>query len=105
MRRKQLGLTQSQLAADANLTQAAIYKIELGGATRQVGSIAKALGVSTHWLIYGVDEDRRGTGYWPFRIARLQDLETLPPKKRRELDRRLADFIAGAMKYDDSSFD
>jgi len=96
LRRKQLLLTQEQLAARAQVTQAAIAKIERGGATRRVAEIAKALEVTTNWLVYGEDDSTAGQGYWPFKVARLEDFEALSPHKRHELDVRLADFIAGA---------
>lgn len=99
LRRKELKLTQEQLADLANLTQAAIAKIERGGATRHIADIAKALGVNTDWLVYGEEtEDTSSTGYWPFKIARLHDFESLSAAKRHELDVRLADFIAGAIE-------
>lgn len=98
LRRKQLKLTQEQLADQANLTQAAIAKIERGGATRHIADIAKALDVSPNWLLSGEEiEEPRNAGYWPFKIARLQDFECLSSSKQHELDVRLADFIAGAL--------
>lgn len=98
-RRKELRLTQEQLADLANLTQAAIAKIERGGATRHIADIAKALGVDTNWLAFGQEADNTPTsGYWPFKIARLHDFESLSAAKRHELDVRLADFIAGAIE-------
>ncbi|MFG0229463.1 helix-turn-helix domain-containing protein [Achromobacter sp. 413638] len=99
-RRKQLRLTQEQLADLANLTQAAIAKIERGGATRHIAEIAKALSVTTNWLVYGEESKSLDQleGYWPFKVARLADFEALSPAKRNELDLRLADFIAGAME-------
>lgn len=97
LRRKELGMTQDELAARTNLSQAAIAKIERGGGTRYIPEIAKALVVNTSWLVYGEDEATRRAGYWPFNAARLSDFESLPSAKRDELDVRLADFIAGAL--------
>ena len=98
LRRKELNLTQEQLADQANLSQAAIAKIERGGATRHVAEIANALSVSPNWLLSGEQREQIGpAGYWPFKIARLQDFESLPLSKQHELDVRLADFIAGAI--------
>ncbi|KAG1426039.1 hypothetical protein G6F57_023344 [Rhizopus arrhizus] len=96
-RRKELDLTQEQLAARAGISQAAIAKIERGGATRHTAEIARALGASTNWLVYGGDAPAStGHGYWPFKVASLSEFEKLSPAKQNELDIRLADFIAGA---------
>ncbi|MDG9971317.1 helix-turn-helix transcriptional regulator [Achromobacter mucicolens] len=96
-RRKELNLTQEELAARTSISQAAIAKIERGGATRHTAELARALGVSTSWLVYGAEDSAFARdGYWPFKVARLQDFERLSPSKQNELDMRLADFIAGA---------
>lgn len=102
-RRKELDLTQEQLAARAGISQAAIAKIERGGATRHTTEIARALGASTNWLVYGSDDLAQSEqGYWPFKVARLSEFEKLSPAKQNELDIRLADFIAGASEQSDS---
>ena len=98
-RRKELKLTQEQLAARAGISQAAIAKIERGGATRHTAELVRALEVSTDWLVYNnQDSSQRDRGYWPFKAARLHDFERLSPSKQNELDLRLADFIAGALE-------
>ncbi|MDH0739901.1 MULTISPECIES: helix-turn-helix domain-containing protein [Achromobacter] len=102
-RRKELDLTQEQLAARAGISQAAIAKIERGGATRHTAEIARALDASTNWLVYGSDDSAQSEqGYWPFKVARLSEFEKLSPAKQNELDIRLADFIAGASEQSDS---
>lgn len=95
-RRKELVLTQEELAARTSVSQAAIAKIERGGATRHTAELARALGVSTSWLVYGVEDSSTSRdGYWPFKVLAPR-LRALSPSKQNELDMRLADFIAGA---------
>ncbi|WP_019939765.1 helix-turn-helix domain-containing protein [Bordetella sp. FB-8] len=100
-RRIELGLTQQKLAQkvsalSSNLSQAALNKIEKGGATSRLFDIAEALEISVLRLAYA-DDIPKYDGYWPFKISRLEDFEQLKPSKKEELDQRLADFIAGAL--------
>lgn len=100
-RRIELGLTQQKLAMkvsmlSSNLSQAALNKIEKGGATSRLFDIAEALDISVLRLAYA-SESTKNQGYWPFQISRLEDFEQLKPNKKQELDQRLADFIAGAL--------
>ncbi|MCX4025078.1 helix-turn-helix domain-containing protein [Endozoicomonas sp. SM1973] len=58
LRRKELGLTQEQLARMVNVSQAAIHKLE-EGRTRQPRNIldlASALKCQPEWLLHGGDE-------------------------------------------------
>ncbi|SAI47303.1 transcriptional regulator [Bordetella ansorpii] len=101
-RRKELKLTQRDLAARLGVSNPTIVKIEQGGRTRHLVELAKALEVPLAWLKTGDPSTTRSEvpqsgGYWPFHSARLADYESLPPHTRRELDTRLADIIAGAM--------
>lgn len=61
--RKELGLTQDQLAAQCGSKQAVIQKIENGKSLRprQIEEIAKILNVNPAWLQFGepwADKDR-----------------------------------------------
>lgn len=100
-RRTELGLSQKMLGRQINTTQGAIFKIERGAATRHLPALAKALGVSIDWLVYG--EGEASSRCWPFEVSRLKDFESLPPDKRQELDIRLAGLITCALASDTSS--
>jgi transcriptional regulator with XRE-family HTH domain len=56
-RRRELGMTQEQLAERADTTQAVIQKIENGKSLRprKIDQIAGALGVKAAWLMFGND--------------------------------------------------
>lgn len=56
-RRRELGLTQEQLAERAGTTQAVIQKIENGKSLRprKIDRIASALDVKPAWLMFGSD--------------------------------------------------
>ncbi len=56
-RRREVGLTQEQLAERADTTQAVIQKIENGKSLRprKIDRIAGALGVKAAWLMFGSD--------------------------------------------------
>ncbi len=106
-RREQLRLTQQALGVRIGVSGTTIQKIESGGRTRFASDLAKALDVPLAWLETGDPEllstsqqSPEFVGYWPFEMARLRDFELLPPKKKRQLDMRLADFIAGALDID-----
>lgn len=52
-RRKELGLSQSELARKAGITYQAIQQVEAGGGSKHLVPIAIALGVSAEWLQAG----------------------------------------------------
>jgi len=56
-RRRELGLTQEQLAERAGTTQAVIQKIENGKSLRprKIDEIASALDINAAWLMFGND--------------------------------------------------
>jgi transcriptional regulator with XRE-family HTH domain len=56
-RRREMGMTQEQLAERADTTQAVIQKIENGKSLRprKIDKIASALGVKAAWLMFGND--------------------------------------------------
>ena len=56
-KRREMGMTQEQLAERADTTQAVIQKIENGKSLRprKIDKIAAALGVKAAWLMFGSD--------------------------------------------------
>ena len=56
-KRRELGMTQEQLAERADTTQAVIQKIENGKSLRprKTDKLADALGVKAAWLMFGSD--------------------------------------------------
>ncbi len=56
--RKELGLTQTELASRVGTSQAVIQKIENGKSLRPriLGDLAKALAVKPAWLMFGIEE-------------------------------------------------
>lgn len=54
--RKNMGLTQVQLAEKVGVSQNTIQKVEKGGDTKYINQLAKALGVNPEWLQFGVGE-------------------------------------------------
>ncbi len=62
MKRREKGLTQEQLAAKADTSQAVIQKIENGKSLRprKINIIAKVIGVDPAWLQFGGDNKPGG---------------------------------------------
>jgi len=97
-RRRELRMSQHDVAGRIGVSKVTIYKIEQGGKTRYFSKLAEVLEVPTAWLVTGDSAlKNQRVGYWPFQRAQLTDFESLTPAKQIELDTRMAEFIAGAI--------
>lgn len=61
-RRNELELSQRKLADLVGISQPAVAKIEKGAETAHVVDIARALGVTPEWLVYGQDRQEKFMG-------------------------------------------
>ncbi|MGL4674634.1 MAG: XRE family transcriptional regulator [Wohlfahrtiimonas sp.] len=90
--REKAGITQQQLADSAGIAQSTIMFLESGrnkGSTRIV-DIAKALGVSPDWLLYGKDQPnatiiQKGVNSWGKDTEKPDDIVAVPFYKELSL--------------------
>lgn len=80
-RRKELGLSQAELADSSGLQQSDISKIENGAIQKTTGIIglATALRCDPSWLATG-EGSRVSERVWPFALLTPDQVQALPPK-------------------------
>lgn len=100
--REQQNLTLEKLAELSGVDLGTISALEVRDSTRSKYAlqIAEGLGVSLEELLGGESRPNKQhehrTEEWPFRTP-YSDYAGLSPEKKRQLDERVAEFIAGAL--------
>lgn len=98
---KDAGYTTATLAADLHVTYQAVKKAQSGNSNglsaANNSKAAKLLNVSTDWLALGEGAKARFSNEFPWPFSTPYSIyESLDDEKRRRLDERMADFLAGA---------